>query len=52
MNNIFYDLNSGGYTILGNTYKDALNQLPPQSNPALSVSANGLMRLKKVVPIK
>lgn len=51
MNNIFYDLNSGGYTILGNTYKDAFNQLPAQSNPALSVSANGLM-IEKVVPIK
>lgn len=51
MNNIFYDLNTGGYTILGNTYKDALNQLPSQSNPALTVSANGIM-IEKVTPIK
>ena len=51
MNNIFYDLNTGGYTILGNTYKDAFNQLPAQSNPSLTVSANGLM-IEKVTPIK
>lgn len=49
MNNIFYDLNTGGYTILGNTYKDFFNQLPGQSNPALSVSANGIM-IEKVQP--
>ncbi len=51
MNNIFYDLNTGGYTILGNTYKDHFNQLPGQSNPSLSVSANGIM-IEKVTPIK
>lgn len=51
MNNIFYDLNTGGYTILGNTYKDFFNQLPSQSNPSLSVSANGIM-IEKVSPIK
>lgn len=51
MNNIFYDLNTGGYTILGNTYKDHFNQLPGQSNPALSVSSNGIM-VEKVTPIK
>jgi len=51
LNNIFYDINSGGYTILGNTYKDFFNQLPGQSNPALSVSANGIM-IEKVTPIK
>lgn len=51
MNNIFYDLNTGGYTILGNTYKDYFNQLPSQSNPSLSVSANGIM-IEKVSPIK
>ncbi len=51
LNNILYDLNSGGYTILGNTYKDHFNQLPSQSNAALSVSANGLM-IEKVTPIK
>ncbi|MBP6731142.1 MAG: hypothetical protein KA149_03730 [Chitinophagales bacterium] len=51
MNNIFYDLNTGGYTILGNTYKDYFNQLPGQSNPSLSVSANGIM-VEKVSPIK
>lgn len=51
MNNIFYDLNTGGYTIVGNTYKDFFNQLPGQSNPALTVSANGIM-IEKVSPIK
>ncbi len=50
-NNIFYDLKTGGYTIIGNTYKDFFNQLPAQSNPTLSVSANGLM-VEKVTPIK
>lgn len=50
MNNIFYDLNTGGYTIIGNTYKDYFNQLPSQSNPSLSVSANGIM-IEKVSPI-
>jgi hypothetical protein len=49
LNNIFFDLNTGGYTILGNTYKDLFNQLPSQSNPALSVSANGIM-IEKVMP--
>ena len=49
MNNIFFDLNTGGYTILGNTYKDFFNQLPSQSNPSLSVSANGIM-IEKVMP--
>jgi len=49
LNNIFFDLNTGGYTILGNTYKDFFNQLPAQSNPALSVSANGIM-IEKVMP--
>lgn len=51
MNNIFYDLNTGGYTIVGNTYKDYFNQLPSQSNPTLSVSSNGIM-VEKVSPIK
>jgi len=51
MNNIMYDLNKGGYTILGNEYKDIYNQLPAQSNPSLSVSANGIM-IEKVVPVK
>ena len=49
LNNIFFDLNTGGYTILGNTYKDFFNQLPSQSNPALTVSANGIM-VEKVTP--
>jgi hypothetical protein len=49
MNNIFFDLNTGGYTILGNTYKDFFNQLPSQSNRSLSVSANGIM-IEKVMP--
>lgn len=51
LNNILYDLNSGGYTIVGNSYKDLFNQLPAQSNPALAVSANGIM-IEKVTPIK
>lgn len=51
MNDIMYDLNTGGYTILGNTYKDMFNQLPGQSNPSLAVSANGIM-IEKVSPIK
>lgn len=50
-NNIFYDLGTGGYTIIGNTYKDHFNQLPGQSNPSLSASANGVM-IEKVSPIK
>lgn len=50
-NNIFYDLTTGGYTIIGNTYKDHFNQLPGQSNPSLSASANGVM-IEKVSPIK
>jgi hypothetical protein len=49
LNNIFFDLNTGGYTILGNTYKDFFNQLPSQSNPSLNVSANGIM-IEKVTP--
>lgn len=51
MNNICYDLKKGGYTIIGNSYKDFFNQLPGQSNPALSVSANGIM-IEKASPIK
>ena len=51
LNNILYDLNTGGYTILGNSYKDSFNQLPAQSNATLSVSANGIM-VEKVTPIK
>ncbi len=49
MNNIFYDLSTGGYTVLGNTYKDFFNQLPAQSNASLTVSANGIM-IEKVTP--
>ncbi len=51
MNNICYDLKNGGYTIIGNSYKDFFNQLPAQSNPTLSVSANGIM-IEKASPIK
>jgi hypothetical protein len=51
MNNICYDLKGGGYTIIGNSYKDFFNQLPAQSNPTLSVSANGIM-IEKASPIK
>ncbi|MBL0309383.1 MAG: hypothetical protein IPP77_06855 [Bacteroidetes bacterium] len=51
MNDLMYDLNTGGYTILGNTYKDMFNQLPGQSNPSLAVSANGIM-IEKVSPMK
>lgn len=50
-NNILYDLNTGGYTIIGNTYNDYFNQLPSQGNPSLSASANGVM-IEKVSPIK
>jgi len=49
-NNLFYDLTTGGYTILGNTYKDFFNQLPSASG-FLSVSANGIT-IEKVTPIK
>ncbi len=42
MNNIFYDLNTGSYTIIGNSYKDMNNQLPSQSNPDMVISANGI----------
>ncbi len=49
-NNLFYDLTTGGYTIIGNTYKDFFNQLPSQSG-FLSVSANGIT-IEKVTPIK
>jgi hypothetical protein len=50
-NNILYDLNTGGYTIIGNTYNDYFNQLPSQGNLTLSASANGVM-IEKVSPIK
>lgn len=49
LNNIFFDLTTGAYTVLGNTYKDFYNQLPAQSNASLNVSANGLM-IEKVTP--
>jgi hypothetical protein len=49
-NNLFYDLNTGGYTIIGNTYKDFFNQLP-QNETSLAVSANGIT-IEKVTPIK
>ena len=49
-NNLFYDLTTGGYTIIGNTYKDFFNQLPSNSG-FLSVSANGIT-IEKVTPIK
>ena len=51
MNNIFFDLSTGQYTIVGNTYKDMFNQLPAQSNAALTASANGLM-IEKTTPMK
>jgi hypothetical protein len=51
VNNIFFDLSTGQYTIIGNTYKDVFNQLPAQSNSALTVSANGLM-IEKTTPVK
>jgi hypothetical protein len=51
MNEIMYDLNKGGYTIIGNTYKDVFNQLPAQSNSALTASANGIM-IEKAFPVK
>ncbi len=49
LNDIFFDLNTGGYTIVGNTYKDFFNQLPAQSNPALNMGANGIS-IEKVMP--
>jgi hypothetical protein len=51
MNNIMYDLKTGAYTIIGNSYKDFFNQLPGQSNSALTASANGMM-IEKVSPVK
>ena len=51
MNNIMYDLKTGAYTIIGNSYKDYFNQLPGQSNASLTASANGIM-VEKVSPIK
>jgi hypothetical protein len=50
-NNIFFDLNTGSYTILGNSYKDFFNQLPGQSNADMSASANAIT-VEKVSPIK
>ena len=49
--NNFYDLKAGDYTIIGNSYKDMLNQLPAQSNASLAVSANGIM-IEKVTEVK
>lgn len=49
LNDIFFDLNTGGYTIIGNTYKDFFNQLPAQSNPSLNMGANGIS-IEKVMP--
>lgn len=51
MNNLFIDMNTGIYTIIGNSYKDFFNQLPSQSNPELSASANSIS-LEKVTAIK
>ncbi len=51
LNNIFFDLSTGVYTIVGNTYKDMFNQLPAQSNGALTVSANGIM-IEKTKPVQ
>ncbi len=51
MNNIFFDMATGAYTIIGNSYKDFFNQLPSQSNPDMTASANGIM-VEKVSPIK
>ena len=51
MNNIFIDMNTGVYTIIGNSYKDFFNQLPSQSNQALSASANSFS-MEKVSSIK
>ncbi len=51
MNNIFFDMTTGAYTIIGNSYKDFFNQLPSQSNPDMQASANGIM-VEKVSPIK
>ena len=50
LNNIFFDLSTGVYTIVGNTYKDMFNQLPAQSNSSLAVAANGIM-IEKTKPV-
>ena len=50
MNTMFYDLNTGSYTIIGNTYKDAFNQVPSNNSP-LTAYANGIS-VEKVSPIK
>lgn len=51
MNNIFFDMATGAYTIIGNSYKDFFNQLPGQSNSDMSASANAIT-VEKVSPIK
>ncbi len=51
MNNIFVDMNTGVYTIIGNSYKDFFNQFPGQSNSELSANANSLS-VEKVSAIK
>lgn len=51
MNNIFFDLSTGGYTILGNSYKDFFNQLPGQNTSEATASANGIS-IEKVSAIK
>ena len=50
MNNIFFDLATGSYTIIGNSYKDFFNQLPSQ-NSQMNASANAIS-IEKVSPIK
>ncbi len=51
VNNIFFDMKTGGYTVLGNSYKDFFNQLPGQSNSTMTASANALT-VEKVSSIK
>jgi len=51
MNNIFFDLSTGSYTIIGNSYKDFFNQMPSHNGSDMSASANALS-IEKVSPIK
>ena len=46
MNNIFCDLSTGGYTMIGGTDKGAIKQTTRQTNTGLTALANGLMTEK------
>ncbi|MES2622034.1 MAG: hypothetical protein V4615_14380 [Bacteroidota bacterium] len=51
MNSLFIDMNTGVYTVMGNSYKDFFNQLPGQSNQALTAKANSFT-MEKVSGVK